>query len=52
MFDVIGDEMKDKLEASIPMKRFGQPEEIAEAIVWLCSDAASFITGRYFSGGD
>jgi NAD(P)-dependent dehydrogenase (short-subunit alcohol dehydrogenase family) len=46
MFDVIGDDMKEKLEASIPMKRFGQPEEIAEAIVWLCSDAASFITGH------
>lgn len=46
MFDVIGDDMKDKLEASIPMKRFGRPEEIAEAIVWLCSDASSFITGH------
>lgn len=46
MFDVIGDDMKDKLEAAIPMKRFGKPEEIAEAIVWLCSDASSFITGH------
>jgi NAD(P)-dependent dehydrogenase (short-subunit alcohol dehydrogenase family) len=46
MFDVIGDDMKDKLEASIPMKRFGKPEEIAEAIVWLCSDSSSFITGH------
>ncbi len=46
MFDVIGDDMKDKLEASIPMKRFGKPEEIADAIVWLCSDASSFITGH------
>ncbi|MES2517924.1 MAG: glucose 1-dehydrogenase [Bacteroidota bacterium] len=46
MFDVIGDDMKDKLESAIPMKRFGQPEEIAEAIVWLCSDSASFITAH------
>lgn len=45
MFEVIGD-FKDKLEQSIPMKRFGQPNEVAEAIVWLCSDAASFITGH------
>ncbi|MFN8354139.1 MAG: glucose 1-dehydrogenase [Spirosomataceae bacterium] len=45
MFEVIGD-LKDKLEQSIPMRRYGQPHEIAEAIVWLCSDAASFITGH------
>jgi NAD(P)-dependent dehydrogenase (short-subunit alcohol dehydrogenase family) len=29
-----------------PMKRLGKPEEIASAVVWLCSDAASFITGH------
>ena len=32
--------------AQTPMGRLGQPEEIAEAIVWLCSDAASFVTGH------
>jgi len=29
-----------------PMGRIGLPEEIAEAVVWLCSDAASFVTGH------
>jgi NAD(P)-dependent dehydrogenase (short-subunit alcohol dehydrogenase family) len=29
-----------------PVGRFGTPEEVAEAVVWLCSDAASFITGH------
>jgi NAD(P)-dependent dehydrogenase (short-subunit alcohol dehydrogenase family) len=29
-----------------PMGRPGQPNEIAEAVVWLCSDAASFVTGH------
>ncbi len=29
-----------------PIGRLGQPEEIAETVVWLCSDAASFVTGH------
>lgn len=29
-----------------PVGRMGQPEEVAEAVVWLCSDAASFVTGH------
>jgi NAD(P)-dependent dehydrogenase (short-subunit alcohol dehydrogenase family) len=29
-----------------PMRRFGLPEEIANAVVWLCSDEASFVTGH------
>ena len=29
-----------------PMGRLGKPEEIAESVVWLCSDAASFVTGH------
>ena len=33
------------LMAKVPMNRLGQPEEIAEAVVWLCSDRARFVTG-------
>lgn len=29
----------------VPLGRLGRPEEVAEAVVWLCTDAASFITG-------
>jgi len=32
-----------------PMGRLGRPEEVAEAVVWLCSDAASFVTGHTMS---
>jgi NAD(P)-dependent dehydrogenase (short-subunit alcohol dehydrogenase family) len=44
MFEIIGD-AKDKLQATIPMKRFGQAHEVAEAIVWMSSDQNSFMTG-------
>jgi NAD(P)-dependent dehydrogenase (short-subunit alcohol dehydrogenase family) len=36
----------EALETMHPMGRMGEPEEIAEAVVWLCSDAASFVTGH------
>lgn len=41
------------VESSIPMGRFGRPEEIAQAIVWLMSDDASFVSGAHLdlSGG-
>jgi NAD(P)-dependent dehydrogenase (short-subunit alcohol dehydrogenase family) len=38
-------ERRKLMVESAPMHRTSQPEEIANTIVWLCSDAASFITG-------
>lgn len=29
-----------------PMRRLAEPEEIADAVVWLCSDATSFVNGH------
>jgi NAD(P)-dependent dehydrogenase (short-subunit alcohol dehydrogenase family) len=39
-------EAESQLIATEPMGRMGRPEEVAEAVVWLCSDAASFVTGH------
>lgn len=39
-------EAEAQLTAGEPVGRMGAPEEIAEAVVWLCSDAASFVTGH------
>lgn len=36
-----------RLESKIPLQRGGHPKEIAEAILWLASDASSFVTGSF-----
>ena len=49
--EMTADSMRDpdrkaKMIAGIPMRRFGKPEEIAEAVLWLGSEKASYITGQ------
>jgi len=39
-------EQMEQVTAATPMGRLGQPEEIGDAAVWLCSDDASFVTGE------
>src|SRR5665213_4568930 len=39
-------EGRAKVVAEEPVGRMGKPEEIAEAVVWLCSDAAAFVVGH------
>lgn len=39
----------EQYAASSPFRRLGKPEEVAAAAIWLCSDAASFVTGSVFS---
>jgi NAD(P)-dependent dehydrogenase (short-subunit alcohol dehydrogenase family) len=38
--------MIEQVAAGIPLQRVGQPNDIAEAVLWLCSDAAGFVTGQ------
>ena len=43
----------DRVKSTVPMKRGGQPDEVARAILWLASDEASYSTGTFIdvSGG-
>jgi NAD(P)-dependent dehydrogenase (short-subunit alcohol dehydrogenase family) len=41
----VAEQIMDTITQRLPAGRLGRPEEIAEAIVWLCSDLASFVTG-------
>jgi NAD(P)-dependent dehydrogenase (short-subunit alcohol dehydrogenase family) len=40
-----GPEMQERAGLAMPMRRIGQPDEVARAVVWLCSDQATFTTG-------
>ena len=42
-------QLGEALVAAEPIGRTGRPEEIAESVLWLCSDAASFVTGHAMS---
>ena len=44
-----GEELDAMLKAYVPMGRMGRPEEIADAVLWLCSSAASYVTGQSIS---
>ncbi|MBC51861.1 MAG: 3-oxoacyl-[acyl-carrier-protein] reductase [Chloroflexi bacterium] len=46
MVDELSEETQAKILERIPMGRFGTPEDVAEAVVFLCSDGASYITGQ------
>ncbi len=44
-----GEALQAMLKNHVPMGRQGRPEEIADAVLWLCSSAASYITGQSIS---
>jgi NAD(P)-dependent dehydrogenase (short-subunit alcohol dehydrogenase family) len=45
MIEHLAPERQEELIAPQAMRRLGEPNEVAEAVVWLCSDRSSFVTG-------
>ncbi len=46
MTNALSDKVKEQFTSAIPMKRGGTPEDVANVISFLCSDAASYVTGE------
>jgi 3-oxoacyl-[acyl-carrier protein] reductase len=46
MTAVLSPEIKNRMLDHIPLKRFGSPEDVAAAVVFLASEPASYITGH------
>jgi NAD(P)-dependent dehydrogenase (short-subunit alcohol dehydrogenase family) len=49
MTDDLSEERAQQIAAKVPMGRMGTPQEIADLVVWLCSDQASYVTGAGFT---
>jgi len=49
MQDRLSEEFKAYMRSTIPMGRYGEPEEIGEAVAFLASDRAAYITGQVYS---
>lgn len=46
MTDMLGDKFKEEAKKSIPLKRLGKAEDVAEVVAFLASDSANYITGQ------
>jgi len=53
MTAALSDQVKESYLQQIPLGKAGRPEDVAEAVYWLCSDAAGYITGQtiHVNGG-
>jgi 3-oxoacyl-[acyl-carrier protein] reductase len=53
MTDSLPDKVREAFIEQIPLRRIGEPKDVAETVYWLCSEAAAYITGQviHVNGG-
>jgi 3-oxoacyl-[acyl-carrier protein] reductase len=49
MTDALDDEVQTKMKELIPLSRFGEPEDVANVVLFLASDASAYVTGQVLS---
>ena len=49
MTDALDEEVQDKMKALIPLNRFGEPEDVANVVLFLASDVSGYVTGQVIS---
>jgi 3-oxoacyl-[acyl-carrier protein] reductase len=49
MTDALDEEVQNKMKELIPLSRFGEPEDIANVVLFLASDASAYVTGQVLS---
>jgi len=49
MTDALDDDVQNKMKELIPLSRFGEPEDVANVVLFLASDASAYVTGQVIS---
>ncbi|WP_372807147.1 3-oxoacyl-[acyl-carrier-protein] reductase [Pontiella sp.] len=49
MTDALDEEVQNKMKELIPLNRFGEPEDVANVVLFLASDASAYVTGQVLS---